>query len=200
MNLINKYQRRIDKINEFKNTYINYLSLVHNGCNTEQDKKNLFLLREKLSYLIDEISYYVRDSGVASYVYYSPPPLIGGIAGNIDLLANLFSLDQFEISPQRVIDILNKSIGNTKYQQKQFLKKLLNPVYWIGEAIRIPFHLLRFAGFNANKVEISLLGKIYKLISPLIMLLAAILAILNYFGFDTSSLARIIKPVTLKTP
>ena len=167
----NKYNKQIQTISEFKKLFQQYHSR-----SSEEDQKTT--LREKLNLLSSEVSYYVKKAGMSSYAY-DPSNKFP-----IEFFSNLFILQQYHVTPQQVCDVLDQTIGKYKLLQKLFHKKLINPIYWIGEIIRIPFHMASFAGFDINKIEFSWIGKTYKLILSLVFFFAAIVAILTYFGYE----------------
>ena len=166
----NKYNKQIQTISEFKKLFQQY----HSSSSKEELKISL---REKLNLLSSEISYYVEKAGMSSYAY-NPSNKYP-----IEFFSNLFILQQYHVTPQQVCDVLDQTIGKYKLLQKLFHKKLINPIYWIGEIIRVPFHIASFAGFDIKKIEFSWIGKTYKLIASFFVLLAAIVTILTYFGY-----------------
>jgi len=112
-------------------------------------------------------------------ITYRPPPMFGGYIQNIDLIGNLFSLWQFEISPQFAFDCTDRAIGAYERECRRLFRKSFNPLYWLGIFIvwvlRLPFKLLGAAGFDATKVEESFFGKLLKLIWGLALGLATLI-------------------------
>lgn len=190
MKLLNRYQHEIQIISIFKETWIEYCILQHKYPTSSEDNQKIAALREVLNTSMGEVEYIVREAGVSTGVYYSPPPAIGGVAGFIDYFLNLFQLKQFSIDPQMIVDCLEQAIGKYNFEQKRFRRKLFNPLYWIGEIIRIPFHLLSFAGFNAQKFEFSFIGKSYKFIVSIITVAWTIIEMLNFFGINLAKFIR----------
>jgi hypothetical protein len=188
MKFIRKYEKEISAIKEFKETYGEFqiLNSKRNLNANEVSRKDE--LREKIKLLSGEVQNYVRGTGISASIYYSPPPSVGGMAGNVGLFENLFILRQFQIPSTAISDMLDKAIGNYMFLQKQYKKKIWNPLYWIGKAIRLPFSIFSFAGFNVNKIESSIFGKLYKLLAGLILLIAAIVTILSYCDINFGEL------------
>lgn len=191
MSIFNKYSHQINTIIDFRKAFVRYYEIDYNRSPSPDEEQEKIILRKKLNTLNGEVDRYVCKAGVSASVYYSPPPAVGGLAGDIHFFSNLFNLHGFSISPQMVIDVLDRSAGNYLYLQKISRKKMLNPLFWIGEIIRSPFHLLDFAGFDGDKIEISWFGKAYKLLSALLVLIATILTILNLSGMDTKKMWEI---------
>ncbi len=128
------------------------------------EEENNDELREKINRSSSMAASYILLSGLPTTIKYAPPPAIGGFAGDIDLIANIFNLDKLQISESWLYDLIDRSIGIYAYWDKQKWKKWLNPFYWIGQIIRLPFLLINFSGFDSSKIEISIIGKMYKLI------------------------------------
>jgi hypothetical protein len=185
MNLFKRHQKEQQLITEFKEAFMAYTLLDRKDYLTDAEKELQFKLREKLNNMNGEVGLYVHKAGISASITYTPPPMIGGLVRNIDFFSNLFNLSQFSIAPQLVVDSLDRAIGNYNVYNNRFTKKLINPIYWVGELIRVPFHIAHFAGFDENKLEFSLFGKIYKFTSSILIFIATILTILNYVGINT---------------
>jgi len=170
---INKNNLRINAIKEFIDTYDKYQS-----SNDDQNLRNVISRRTP------EIASYVRDIGVGTVVNDLQ-------VGRYDLFENI---SQSHLSsPDKITDRLYSALGAYEYRQKTFKRKLINPLYWVGEFIRLPFHILRYAGFNASKIELSWFGRIYKLIATFVIFLAAVLQILNMLGINTTFFSNLSK-------
>lgn len=145
-------------------------------------------LRSIINTKISKINEYVISAMVNTYIYYSPPPAIGGLAGNIDLFANIFNLARFEIDPQQITDAIERAIGKYENQRKAAIIRTFNPFWWIFKLIRaiayVPFLILKEIGFDTSKFERTILGRLIKLIFDLAVFLAALLAILKALGVD----------------
>ena len=137
-------------------------------------------LREWLNRAIPLATAYVVRARQSPRIHYAPPPAVGGLTGEIDLLANLFNLGRLQIPVTMVYDLIDRAIGVYEYQDSQKWKNWINPLYWIGEIIRFPFGLLRFAGFDGLKFEASWFGKFYKLIIGLIAVVVSIFELYNF--------------------
>lgn len=171
MFLLNKYDQKIHIITEFRIDIQKYIILEIKEYPSDSEAKKILSLRETLNTLAGEVKNYVEKAGVSSGFYigqtYTPA------------FSNLFNISINNL--QAVIDLLDQAIGNYKYLRKEFKRKCFNPLYWIGEFIRIPFCLASFAGFDVNKIEFSIFGKIYKFLFSIAIFLAAICGILTYF-------------------
>jgi len=113
-------------------------------------------------------------------VAYSPSPLIGGFSGNVNLLANIFDLRQFHIPPSKLIDGLDRAIGDYEREEQRLYRRIFNPFFWIGwlflKILRLPFQILGAAGFDSQKMENSIGGRTIKAISGFVIFVSTILA------------------------
>lgn len=159
-----------DTLVKFKERYQEYLQANTNSSASQE-------IREHLNRSIPFVIAYLRAAGVDTAIQYSPPPALGGMAGRIDVFANLFQLGQLMLRQNPVHDMLDRGIGMYDYWIENQWKKWINPLFWIGELIRLPFKLLDFAGFNSINIESSIFGKIYKLLASLVGLIVGMLEI-----------------------
>lgn len=62
--------------------------------------------------------------------------------------------------------------------------KYTHPVWWVLQITRLPFFLIKEAGFNIGKVESSVFGKLIRwIIGAIVVFGGAILPILDAFGY-----------------
>ena len=99
--------------------------------------------------------------GEPTNVFYSPPPAFGGgFQGRLNLLREVFNLQDYQIGPDRIFDSLDRSIGEYERRKRRLYRQMFNPFFWLKLAlvkiIEIPFQILGAAGFDAAKMEKSL--------------------------------------------
>ena len=123
-------------------------------------------IRAKINLMLNKISDAMYSAGIRPVLYYSPPPMIGGLAGNIDLVQNIFNLHRFQIGCDELLDFIERTIGIYENDKTRAKIRVFNPFFWIGLIFdyiaRLPIKLLGKLGFNQSKVEDSLFGKITK--------------------------------------
>jgi len=136
--------------------------------------------------IIDKVNAIIYAAEIIPIIQYSPPPLIGGRSHNIDLVLNIFNLHRFQIHPNHLIDSIDRAIGIYTDNHHASVVRMLNPFYYIGfcfEAMsQIPFDILGKAGFNQNKIQHSLVGRIAKGIIYMFGALASVLTVLQLLG------------------
>lgn len=82
--------------------------------------------------------------------HYIEPPALGGRSYEIDPVANLFELEQLQISPIRLIDQVEQTIAKYKDSARKAWMRTLNPFFWLNELIiwlfGLPFRFLLSVG------------------------------------------------------
>lgn len=128
-------------------------------------------------------------SGVNPRLTYTPPPAIGGYVQNIDVIHNIFKLDHYSIPPDPIFDFIDRAIGIYEKNHTKSIVRTFNPFFWISELLiyiaRLPFKLIGRIGFDQEKAEQSLIGRILKGILYMITLLASLLTILHLLDLLT---------------
>ncbi|MBT0654144.1 hypothetical protein [Geomobilimonas luticola] len=193
MKILDRFDPEIQEITEFKQMLRRFVFLQRQERLPLAEHEEKRQLRENLNLKVPVVSRYVRNCGVSTSIFYTPPPIIGGMAGNVDLLANMYNLDQYDVSEEVLFDMLDKGIGTYRLFQKEYKERIINPFYWVGRIIKVPFQIAKFAGFDPGKLEMSLFGKLYKLIAALIILLASIVTILQFCNVKVDDIRMLIR-------
>jgi hypothetical protein len=167
--------------------YFNDTSTSYTGLERSEGQ-GAVKLRSKINLNIHKAREYVFATGVNPYIYYTPPPMVGGHASNIDLFLNIFNLAIFQLDPRLLTDAIEQALGKYDNEQKSAIIRTFNPFWWLFKLIKsiayFPFWILQSAGVNTTKFERSFFGKIIKLIFDLAVFIAAVLAILAAFGWQ----------------
>jgi hypothetical protein len=136
--------------------------------------------RSQINELIGNVEFYVGESDTTDTYLYIAPPVIGGYKQHIPLIQNIFSLHSYQISPLVLFDVLERSIADYRYDITYAWIRTFNPIYWIGSLIHYlaiaPFKLLTTAGFNGERAQHSIAGKVIML---LINVVGALIAALS---------------------
>ena len=101
-------------------------------------------------------------------------------------MMNLFGLDRYQVAPNVVVDILQRSIGVYQTDRTRSLRRTVNIFWWLKMLLvwisRAPFSVLRAAGFDAERAEASILGRLVKGLLIVIPAVASLLAIADLLG------------------
>ncbi len=180
LRLMTLYEYRELIIKYFNNSRPTY----NEGRNENDEAKNS---RMKINLLSDEVYQIVNASEISSSVIWSPPPIIGGYIKNIDLINNIFYLDKYDLDPNTLLDIIDRSIGKYHRNKIPSIIRLFNPFFYISEIfiyiMELPFLFLAGFGFRREYLENSLIGKLTKLLVFLITLSASFLTVLDLLGY-----------------
>ena len=136
---------------------------------------------------MDEAHDIILYSGINPSITWSPPPAIDGYVRNIDLVQNIFNLDRFQITGNKVLDFVDRSIGIYEANHRSAALRVINPFFYLGllfEAIsELPFVAIAKLGFNRQKAESSAIGRLVKGVLYLVTVTAAFLTVLELLGF-----------------
>ncbi len=169
-------------------SYFNSLKPRNAFDESDREDKKSQKIRQEINFNLNKTRKFVLETNVSTHIFYSPPPAVGGLQGNIDLFENMFSLERFQISPQTLTDCIDKSIGIYANNRRKAIIRTFNPLWWIWKFVKtivsFPFYLIQEAGFNSTKMENSFVGKVYKFISSIIIVLASAIVVLNAFGYQ----------------
>ncbi len=178
--------RRTKLLLEFRNLVVTYFAnLLVSGRRVENKKAQQ--ARIEINMILDKTYFVVISAGVKPTIYYSPPPSIGGLEGDIDLIHNIFNLYRYQIEPRKILDFIERAIGIYENDRHNALLRTLNPLFWLGlildYIVSLPFKVIGKIGFNQEKIESSITGKIIKGILYFITVLASFLTVLEKIGY-----------------
>ena len=129
----------------------------------------------------------VHSSGINPEIFYQQPPIVGGREYNINIITNIFRLDELQIPVDMPDGFVQQAIGVYTDDNGAAWRRTLNPFWWLGRILswfaHIPFELIGKAGFDAGKAEGSFIGKVASLILYLIPIIAGLLAILDRMDY-----------------
>ncbi len=143
--------------------------------------------RYDLNRLRDEIHSIILNSEVDPSFSWTLSAATGGDDTEIDLIEDLFNLDQFDIGPNNALGIIDKAIGQYDSNRKSAFIRTLNPFFYIGVALDtisdLPFIVIGLFGLKRERIRTSAIGRPIKAILYLTTAIAALLAILHFSGF-----------------
>lgn len=163
---LSKRKKRLEIFRENIEEYfekITYDEVFGSIVDTEQTIR----IRERINKDLNLIYQYLSDANVSCLTDYSPPGTTS-FTENIDIFFNIFQMSQLNTSHQMTVDLINRGIGIYESEETNAKVRTFNPLWWFWKIvkliIRAPFLLLSEAGFNSEKFESSLFGKLLKLI------------------------------------
>lgn len=143
--------------------------------------------RREINQLRDEIHSIILNLGIDPLFSWTPPSAIGGDETKIDLIEDIFDLDQFDIGPNNVLGLIDRAIGEYDSNRRSAFVRTFNPFFYLGRVLDtitdLPFIVTGILGFNREKIKASTIGRLVKGILYLIIIVAAILTILHLLNF-----------------
>lgn len=140
--------------------------------------------RQRINFSLHQAHDVIGASGVNSIIVYSPAPIDGGPSQPLDLILNLFNIGEYQIAPDSVIGIIEQSLGVYRNDVSAAWRRTLNPFWWIGRFLlwfaAIPFAVIGKAGFDTNRAQQSIVGKLLFLVFYLIPIIASLLKIFDF--------------------
>ncbi len=179
-------QRRLKELLIFRDRYMAYvngrIAQTNEECNI--DEEELANLRFNINLTVSRVTDVVQASGIPVVITRREQGFLGERRQGSSLFQDLFILDQANVHSQYVVDTLERAIGVYLRNRGYSMLRTINPLWWTGKAIRgvvrIPFSLIGAAGFDADKAESSILGRLLKAMIVLIPVAAALLTILGH--------------------
>jgi|GEM_PF-684161 len=93
-------------------------------------------------------------------------PTEAGKEEGLYLIDNIFNLHELKISPQTLLDYVERAIGVYRDDKFKSLIRTLNPLFWLSVVLdymsSFPFAILGTLGFNRSKLENGSFGKFSK--------------------------------------
>jgi len=165
-------------IDYFKNTNMSEFGFVNDNETAQKKRK---LINED----IYQAQKFIHLSGIDTTYNVLPAPN-QSICGKINILHHIFELRSTGISDKYIIDIIERAIGVYKNDLTRAYWRTFNPLHWllvvVDMIVKFPYQILQRAGFDANRIENSKFGKVFKVIEYIIVVTSGFLSILYYFG------------------
>ena len=186
--LIWENKRRLNRLREFRSLMIRYFNnsrVGFGGGRVEESPAKE--ARREINRLREEIHSIILNSGIDPVFSWAPPSAVGGDETEIDLIEEIFDLDQFDIGPNNVLGLIDKAIGEYDSNRKSAFIRTFNPFFYLGRVLDtisdLPFIIIGILGFNRQKIRASAVGRLVKGILYLIIIVAALLTILHLLDF-----------------
>ena len=184
-------QRRQSKLTLFRELIVTYFNNIkpNNEWLTEARIENdtARQARTDINLMIDEVSALVHAADIVPVMTVTPPPAIGGRIQKVHLLMNMFLLDKHQLSPHHVDDVMLRAIGVYQSDTRHSIHRTINPLWWVKMLLmgiaHAPFSILSAAGFDADRAERSVLGKLVKGLLMVITAVASLLVIADLLGW-----------------
>ena len=186
--LIWENKRRLNKLRVFRSLVIRYFNnsqIGFGGGRVEESAAKE--ARLEINRLKDEIHSIILNSGIDLSFSWTPPAAVGGDETKIDLIDDIFDLDQFDIGPNNVLGLIDRAIGEYDSNHKLAFIRTFNPFFYLGRMLDtitdLPFIIIGIFGFNRQRMKASPVGRLVKGLLYLIIIVAVVLTILHLLNF-----------------
>lgn len=182
-------RRRVRVLEEFRELVNGYFDNIEYDWMADEpiEDQRAQDIRSQINLKLNRASRVVHLSGVSTIFYYHSPPAVGGLAGEVELLANIFNLHRLQLDIRKVLDPIDRTLGVYNDDRVNSILRTITPFFWIGMVfnylVSLPFVLLGKVGFDRSKIEENIIGKIAKTFFHLIIGIASFLTILHLLGY-----------------
>ena len=181
---VRENHKRLDKLFEFRNLVIEYFNnSTKSGRGLRAEKEIAQVARVKINRIMKENHEIILHSGMDPIMIYKAPPMVGGHTRNIDVILNIFNLDRFDIPANQVLDLIDMTIGVYESDHRRAVVRTFNPLFYLMLALdtisELPFSIIGKFGFNQQKAESSIIGRLFKGFLYLVTPVAGFLTILH---------------------
>jgi hypothetical protein len=182
-------KRRLKELREFRQLVRSYFSNTgFDSMGRRHENADAREERARINLKIPEVVRSCTLIGHSLTLSYNSPR--HGLAGEINVVTNLFNLDRQRIPASKAFDSLDRAIGDYERLETKLRRQSWNPLYWILVAfialLGLPFRVLGAAGFDARAMERSVIGRLFKFVEGVVIFLAALLQVLSLLGLPTS--------------
>ena len=186
--LIGENKRRLNKLREFRSLMIRYFNNSRVGFGGGRIEESAAKeARREINRLKDEIHSIILNSGIDPGFSWTPPSAVGGDETKIDLIEDIFNLDQFDIGPNNLLACIDRAIEKYDSSRKSAFVRTFNPFFYLGRVLDaitdLPFIIIGILGFNRQKIKTSAVGRLVKGTLYLIIIVAVLLTILHLLDF-----------------
>ena len=189
--LVWENNRRLKKLIDFRELVIAYFDTARTELNV--DSKNIEITapeaRKRINRSVQEVHSMIVQSEINPILTWRAPATIGGFVRKVDLVYNIFNLEDFLLDANSTIDVLDRSIGIYESDHKKALARAFNPLFYVGLVLDfisgLPFIFLGKLGLNRQMMEVSVVGRLVKSVLYLIQVIAALIAIYQFWDYWT---------------
>lgn len=189
--LVWENNRRLKKLIDFRELVIAYFDTARTEWNV--DSKNIEITaleaRKRINRSVQEVHSMIVQSEINPILTWRAPATIGGFVRKVDLVYNIFNLEVFLLDANSTIDVIDRSIGIYESDHKKALARAFNPLFYVGLVLDfisgLPFIFLGKLGLNRQMMEVSVVGRLVKSVLYLIQVIAALIAIYQFWDFWT---------------
>jgi hypothetical protein len=154
---------------------------------TAVEKPEAKAIRSILNLMLERAKRVLSSAEVSPDICDASRPTEAGYEEGLYLVDNIFNLHQLRISPQTLLDYVERAIGVYKDDRFKSLMRTLNPLFWLSVVLdyisSFPFAILGSLGFNRSKIENGCLGEFTKGCFRVAVVVTVLAVTLYYQGY-----------------
>jgi hypothetical protein len=179
--------RRIQLLTRYRNDVVEYFTKVRNQDRGDDASTARESSRSRINMVTDEVADAIHAAGVPTVMTVTPPPIVGGYVREVELVHNIFLIDDMKLSPRILVDMVERAIGVYTRNERAARVRLFNPFFYLGLTLdavaRSPFALATRLGLPGQRLQNSVLGLLVRGFVYLATAAASVLAILQFLGY-----------------
>ena len=158
--LICENKRRLNKLIDFREFVFAYFDNGRTEWNMDSKNNEITApeARKRINRSVKEVHSMIVQSEINPILTWMAPPTAGGYSVNINLIANIFNLHEFQIDPPLVLDVINRTIGIYQSNHKKARARACNPLFYVGLVLDfisdLPFIALGNLALTAKKRKV----------------------------------------------
>jgi hypothetical protein len=176
-------------LKKFKKLAERYFGNVDYGAYdlTAVEKPEARGIRSQLNLMLERVKRVLSWVEVSPDICDASRPTAAGYEEGIYLVDNIFNLHQLRISPQTLLDYVERAIGVYRDDKFRSLVRTVNPLFWLSIVLDyisgLPFAIPGALGFNRSKIEDCLFGKFLKGCFRVAVVATVLAVILQHQGY-----------------
>ena len=176
-------------LKKFKRLAERYFENVDYGSYglTAIEKPKAKALRSRLNLMLERTKRALALAGLSPDVCDESRPGAAEHEEAVYLAENIFNLHQLKISPQTLLDSVERAIGIYRDDKFRSLIRTLNPFFWLSVVLdcasSLPFAILGALGCNRSRIEDTRVGKLLKAGFRVAVVVTALAVILHHQGY-----------------
>ena len=178
--------RTLKKFKKFAERYFENVDYGSYGL-TAVEKPKAKILRSQLNLMLERAKRALSSVELSPDICDASRPTAAGYEEGVYLVDNIFNLHQLKISPQTLLDYVERAIGVYRDDKLKSLMRTLNPLFWLSIVLDyvsgLPFAFLGALGLNRSKIEEGSFGKFMKGCFRVAVVVTVLAVIVDHLGY-----------------
>lgn len=154
---------------------------------TAVEKPKAKAIRSQLNLMLERVKRSLSSVEITPDICDASRPAAPEYEEGVYLVDNIFNLHQLKISPQTLLDYVERAIGVFRDDRFSSLIRTLSPLFWLSIVLdylsSFPFAILGALGFNRPKIEEGSFGKFMKGCFRIAVIVTVLAIILQHQGY-----------------